>query len=288
MTLKRSISITLMTVCAAALFGLGRAEFRSHHAIASSNRASARIKEPDLNLAGTIGPTPGSAIIGHNLHITVPPNTAVSRGDVIGTEEMAASPSDLAQARQELEAAALAERDAAADVLRIEEEQAAVQPPPWSLNGDASIETDELEAKALDAKIRLDDVTTRLRAAKTVVVQMREGVETRPVISPTDGFVVVSGQPGGTSFEIASAGHLYAYAMLPEADLMRVHVGQDASITVDADPAAAFPARVSAVAETPVTSPAGAAYQVTFEVQQTNGIWLTGVAMHARLAPSAQ
>jgi multidrug resistance efflux pump len=76
--------------------------------------------------------------------------------------------------------------------------------------------------------------------------------------------------------------------MVREADLMAVEVGQRSLIVLDGQPAVTFQARVSAISDTPVDSPEGSTYQVTFVVDNPGGTWLSGAAVHARMVRSTQ
>lgn len=341
MKLKRSILLILLALCAAALFGLGRAELRSHKKSASTRNAE-QDGEPGLSLAGTIGPTITVPVLARNLHLTVPINGAVKRGDVIGTEESTTNLLEVEGARRELEDACSGERRAIETVRQLEERLAAAQSRTSSLDreeveagmaesdaereferndhlhrsgllsrfdydaavaaqasaettansvrsniSEASIDTDELEATALEAKAELREATERRAAAQAAFDTMPGGVEVRRVVSPADGVIVTSALPEGTSLGIASDGPLFAHAMVPEADLMQVRIGQEASIVLDARPSAEFHAQLMAIAETPVDLPDGSFYELTFVVENQGGPWLTGVAMHARLARPA-
>ena len=153
----------------------------------------------------------------------------------------------------------------------------------------AAIEIDEWEAKAQEAQAELGEATTRRNAADVVFERMQGGPESEPIVSPADGIILDSGEPVGTGFGIASnPRQLCAYAMVRQADLMMVEVGQQALIVLDARPAVTFQATVSAISETPVDSSEGSSYQVTFAVDNSGGTWLSGAAMHARLARSSR
>jgi multidrug resistance efflux pump len=339
MKLKRSILLILLALCAAALFGLGRAELRSHKKSASTSRNAEQDGEPGLSLAGTIGPTITVPVIARHLYLTVPINAAVKRGDVIGTEESATNLGEVEGARRELEDACSGERQAIETLRQLEERLAAVQSRTSILDreevqagfaesdaereferddrlyrsgrlsrfdydaagaahasaettadsvrsniSEASIDTDELDATALEAKAELREATERRAAAQAVFDKMRGGVEARPVVSPADGVIVTSALPEGASFGIASDGPLFAHAMVPEADLMQLRIGQEASIVLDAQPSAVLHAQLTAIAEAPEDSPDGSFYELTLLVENQGGPWLTGVAMHARLA----
>jgi len=343
MKVKRSILLVLATLCAGGLFSLERAEMRPHKKTLSAGRSVRQDGEPVLDLAGTIGPTITSPIIARNLHLIVPVNTVVKKGDVIGTEDSDADPADVGKARQELADAGSEERRAVEALHQVEEQltavecrisnmdreevragaqesdaerelaeddrlyragltsrlaynaasealasaEAAVEAVQSSLS-ETSIDTDELEALAVGDKVTRRDATARRRAAEMVVERMRGGAKTKQVVSPADGVIVASAEPDGTRFGIASDGQLFAFAMLPEAELMHVWIGQEASIVLDAEPSATLHAQVIAIAETPVDSPDGCFYELTFAVEKQERPWVTGVAMHVQLARSSR
>ncbi len=148
------------------------------------------------------------------------------------------------------------------------------------------IKTDELEAKAIEAQAELSEARTRRNAAEVAFERVQGGSNSGPIVSPADGFVVASGQPEGASLGIASdPRQLCAYAMVREADLTAVQVGQESLIVLDAQPAVTFRAKVSAISETPVDWLEGTFYRVTFVVSNPAGASLSSAAMHARMAP---
>lgn len=153
----------------------------------------------------------------------------------------------------------------------------------------AAVEIDDWEAKAQEAQAELGEATARRNAAEAVFKQIQAGPEDEPIVAPADGIIVASGQAEGTGFGIASdPRQLCAYAMVRQADLMLVGVGQQALIVLDARPRVTFHAQVSAISETPVNSSEGGSYQVTFVVDNPGGTWLSGAAMHARMAQATR
>jgi len=220
MTTRPSTWFVLMAICAVALFGLGRAALSIHKRAVSPDHRPGEDAEPSLNLAGTIGPAITAPIVAHKLHITVPINSKVKKGDVIGTEVAVIDLTDLARARQEMEDAGWAERQAAEAVRQVEEQLASVESQIGSMDRDevqagmaeldaereferrgglvrsgllsrfeydasfiarasaeaaidslrssvseASIDTDGLEGRALEAKAELREATVRRTAA---------------------------------------------------------------------------------------------------------------------------
>jgi membrane fusion protein (multidrug efflux system) len=152
----------------------------------------------------------------------------------------------------------------------------------------AAIEIDEWKAKAQEAQTGLGEATSRRNAAEVVFEQMQGGPTGEPVVSPADGIIVASGQPG-TSVGIASdPRQLCAYATVRQADLMAVGVGQQFLIVLDAQPGVTLHATVSAIAETPADSSEGASYQVAFTVDNPGGTWLSGAAMHALMTQASR
>jgi multidrug resistance efflux pump len=154
---------------------------------------------------------------------------------------------------------------------------------------EAAVETDVLQAEAQAAQADLREATARRNAAEVAFEQLQGGPKAEPTVSPADGILVASGQADGTSFGIASdPGQLCAYAMLRPADLMKIRVGQESVIVLDAQPSVTLHAEVGAISEDPVDSSDGSLYQVTFVVDNPGGTPLSGAAMHAHLARSSR
>jgi multidrug resistance efflux pump len=152
----------------------------------------------------------------------------------------------------------------------------------------AAIKIHEWEAKAQEARVTLDEATTRRNAAEVVFEQMQGPID-EPIFSPAAGIIVASGQPVGPSFGIASdPRQLCAYAMVRQADLMAVGIGQQFLIVLDAQPGVTLHATVSAVSETPGDSSAGPSYEVAFVVDNPGGTWLSDAAMHAFMTQSSR
>lgn len=299
-----------MTCLGTALFAWSHAQFKARKAVASASRQLGRDDDTSLTLAGTVVPAITTPIIRQNWNLAVPLNTWVKRGDVIGVAESEADSAETDSARQELRDARLAERKAIDGVRQAEQELGASQAQAGNMEGQearaetagfdynagvtergsaASIGTDEWEARAQEAQAELRETKTRRDAAEAVFRQTQGRSKDELIVSPADGIIVASEQPEGTIFGIASdPRQLCAYAMVGEADLMAVEVGEPALIVLDGQPALTFHAKVSAISDTPVDSPEGSAYQVTFVVDNPGGMWLSGAAMHARIVRSTQ
>lgn len=148
MKLKRSMALILMTGCAAAIFAWSHAESKARKAAASASRQLVPADDASLILAGTIGPAITTPIIGRNWNLTVPLNTWVNRGDVIGTEESQPAPGEMHSARQELEEARSAEQRAEDEVRQAEEELVTIQEQASSIESqEARAETTEFDAE---------------------------------------------------------------------------------------------------------------------------------------------
>jgi multidrug efflux pump subunit AcrA (membrane-fusion protein) len=150
---------------------------------------------------------------------------------------------------------------------------------------DSAIVIDEWQAKALEAETTLREATTRRNAAEGVFQRMQGSPTGEPVIAPADGILVTSGETARGEFGIASdSRQLCAHAMVRQADLMAVRVGQQARIVLDADPEEILRGTVSAISEAPIDLSEGTFYEVTFVVENPGGTWLSSAAMHAHMA----
>jgi multidrug resistance efflux pump len=169
-------------------------------------------------------------------------------------------------------ATARASSDAAVDSIR-------------SKLASSAIEIDEWQAKIQEAETTLREATTRRNAAEAVLQWMQESPRDEPMVSPADGILVASGRAAGAGLGIASdPRQLCAYAMVRQADLMAVRVGQQAQIVLDAHPGVTLAGTVSGISEIPVDLAEGTFYEVAFVVENPGGAWLSGAAMHARMA----
>jgi len=150
---------------------------------------------------------------------------------------------------------------------------------------DSTIVIDEWQVKALEAKTTLREATMRRNAAEAVFQRIQGSPRGEPVIAPADGILVASGGAAGAGFGIASdSRQLCAHAMVRQADLMAVRVGQGARIVLDADPEEILRGTVSAISEDPIDLSEGTFYEVTFVVENPAGNWLSSPAMHAHMA----
>jgi multidrug resistance efflux pump len=149
---------------------------------------------------------------------------------------------------------------------------------------DSTIVIDEWQVKALEAKTTLREATMRRNAAEAVFQRMPGSPRGEPVIAPADGILVASGEAAGEGFGIASdSRRLCAHAMVRQADLMAVRVGQQAKIVLDADLEATLRGTVSAISEAPTDLSEGTFYEVTFVVENPAGTWFPSAAMHAHM-----
>jgi hypothetical protein len=149
---------------------------------------------------------------------------------------------------------------------------------------DSAIMLDEWQAKALEAGTTLREATTHRNAAEAVFQRIQGSPRGEPVMSPAEG-VLVSGEEAGAGFGIASdSRQLCGHAMVRQADLMAVRVGQQARIVLDADAGETLRGTVRAISEVPIDLSEGTFYEVTFGVENPAGTWLPSAAMHAHMA----
>lgn len=140
---------------------------------------------------------------------------------------------------------------------------------------------EESEAKTEAVRARLADAIGRRNSAEAVYEHLQGRPDSEPVIAPADGMLVQS----ETDFGIASdPAQLQAYAMVRQADLMSVAVGQPAQIVLDTLPVVTLKAKVSVISESPIQTPQGMAYQVSFEVDNPGDMKLARGEMKVQLA----
>ena len=150
---------------------------------------------------------------------------------------------------------------------------------------ESAIAIDEWQAKAQEAEAALRDATMRRNAAEAVFQRMQGSPTGEPVISPADGIIVASGKTAEAGLGIASdPRQLCAYAMVRQADLMEMRIGQQAVIVIDGQPSDTLPGMVTAISETPVDLAEGPFYEVTFAVENPGGTWLSGAAVHVHMS----
>lgn len=146
----------------------------------------------------------------------------------------------------------------------------------------------ELEQRSRGARARLAELKRHKQAAEAVALQMEQSAGWVQVVSPADGLIVERDPVAGT-FGIASdATRLRVVTQVPEADIGSVRVGQQASVSIDGEPAVTLNAAVSEIAVTPISSPDGSAYQVALAIENPEGMRFTGVPVRIRFQASPQ
>jgi multidrug efflux pump subunit AcrA (membrane-fusion protein) len=150
---------------------------------------------------------------------------------------------------------------------------------------ESAVEIDEWQAKAQEAEAALREATMRRNAAEAVFQRMQGSSRGEPAIAPADGILVASGETAGAGLGIASdPRRLRAYAMVRQADLMEMRIGQQALIVIDGQPSETLPGTMSAISETPVDLAEGPFYEVTFAVENPGGTWLSGAPVHVHVS----
>jgi len=145
---------------------------------------------------------------------------------------------------------------------------------------ESAIEIDQRQAKTLEAETALREATTRRNAAEAVFGRMQWGPIDEPVVSPADGIIVASGESVGIA---SDPRRVSAHAMVRQADLLAVRIGQQAQIVLDAHPEVTLAGKVTAIAETSTDLSDGASYEVVIEADNPAGTWLSGAGAHVHL-----
>ncbi len=131
-----------------------------------------------------------------------------------------------------------------------------------------------------------------IRAAEAALAQARAGVvgaqatqRTARLVSPLEGVaasvtahVGETAQPGVPLVTVVSLAGLYVEALVPARQLARLHVGQAARITVEAQPGRIFPTTLSEIAR--VAEPGGRTFRVRFRFRTANVALRHGQTAH--------
>jgi multidrug resistance efflux pump len=142
----------------------------------------------------------------------------------------------------------------------------------------------ELDVRAVVAQQALNKAVARSGRIQAVANQAEERGGCAPVVAPADG-LILEGDAGTGTFGIAADPNRLSVAVLvSEANLASLRVGQPAIVTLVDRPNIAFDATLSAIDETPLDSPNGALYRITFSVMNAKREQLAGIPVRVRLA----
>lgn len=120
------------------------------------------------------------------------------------------------------------------------------------------------------AEAQADSTRARDVLAKTDVVSPIDGVVTRLPVQQGEMVVIgIQNQPGSTLMTISDLSAIDAEVKVAEADVLRVQVGQAATVTLEAMPGVVFPGRVVEVGASalPVTGTGAAAREFKVKVR---------------------
>lgn len=146
----------------------------------------------------------------------------------------------------------------------------------------------QLHERGVQSQSTLDDLVFRVRTAKENLAQSEYDLSQTRIIAPFAGRVVgrfiqlgETVTPGKECFRVDDFDPLLARIYFPEREQGRVHVGQEATLTMDAHPGRAFPARVTIV--NPSVDRGNGTFKVTLEVADRSGDLRPGSFARVRL-----
>jgi HlyD family secretion protein len=122
------------------------------------------------------------------------------------------------------------------------------------------------------AEVQADSTRARDVLAKTDIVAPIDGIVTRLPVQQGEMVVIgIQNQPGTTLMTISDLSAIDAEVKVAEADVLRVKVGQPATVTLEALPGIVFPGRVVEVGASalPVTGTGAAAREFKVKVRLT-------------------
>jgi membrane fusion protein (multidrug efflux system) len=145
-----------------------------------------------------------------------------------------------------------------------------------------------LHERGVSAQVTLDELTFKHRTAKEAVAQAEYDLSQTRIVAPFGGKVVgrfiqlgETVTPGKDCFRVDDFDPLLARVYFPEREQTRVHVGQEATLELDAHPGLEFPARVTIV--NPSVDRGNGTFKVTLEVRDTPGVLRPGSFARVRL-----
>ena len=146
----------------------------------------------------------------------------------------------------------------------------------------------QLHERGVQAQATLDDLTFKVRTAKENLAQAEYDLAQTRIVAPFSGRVVgrfiqlgETVTPGKECFRVDDFDPLLARIYFPEREQSRVHVGQMATLTMDAHPGKSFPARVTIV--NPSVDRGNGTFKVTLEVADRSGELRPGSFARVRL-----
>ena len=145
-----------------------------------------------------------------------------------------------------------------------------------------------LHERGVSAQVTLDDLTFKFKSAKETVAQAEYDLSQTRIVAPFSGKVVgrfiqlgETVTAGKDCFRVDDFDPLLARVYFPEREQNRVHVGQEATLELDAHPGRQFPARVTIV--NPSVDRGNGTFKVTLEVNDQPGVLRPGSFARVRL-----
>jgi len=250
-----------------------------------------------VNTTGTVQAlktvTIGTQVSGVIKEMLVDYDSRVTKGQVIARLEP-----DVLQARLAQESALLAAAEAAVERSQIAIEEAEAKERriarlvQQSLAKQEDLETAGFAVRTAKANLRADE--TRVLQARASVGLARTNLEYATITSPIDGVVltkvvdvgqtVAAGLQAPTLFTIAEdLRQMRVEASVDEADIGRVHTGQQVTFSVDAFPDRRFKGRVTQRRLGPVVTNNVVTYQVIVDTQNPELTLLPGMTANVSI-----
>ena len=333
---KRRLTIALVVLVVVTVAG---SVAHARHRTKVSNGAFRTLADgsASLVLPGVLSPAETTPIEAPVWNLTVPMNSYVTQGQIIGETASTVLPNqtmrrnesrlssyeteaavarareNVLQAEADLEAARARETDAAVQkvVSKIAErateqlyENAGLQsrqgalPAPSYDQAVRAVDSAEAEAGATRSEAEADSVAVsdamlRLQEARASLAEIDQQWQRAlpatgrvresgriPVVAPANG-VLVARDPNGGTLEISpDPSVMRVETQVPEDDLFKMRVGEQAWVSLEAKPQVTLRATVSEIADAPIDSANGAVYPVTLVVDNPQGLWLAGAKVH--------
>jgi HlyD family secretion protein len=246
---------------------------------------------------GTVNPvnsvTVGTYVSGPIQEIYADFNTAVTAGQKIAKIDPRTFVGKVDSARAALADAQARVQRAEADLrlkrLQLQRSDALSRTRVLSVNelDVARAAADQAEADSKLAQAEVDKARAALREAEV-------NLGYTDIVSPIDGIVVSRnvdvGQTVAASFQTPTLfvvakdlARMQVNAFVSEADIGRVHEGQEATFSVDAHPGRSFPAKVRQVRNSPTTLQNVVTYDVVLDVDNTDRSLKPGMTANVRI-----
>ncbi len=240
----------------------------------------------------------GAEISGRIATVEADFNTPVKKGQVLATFDRSVMEAQLAQSKAMLSAARAAVAQARFDAEQAQRNQARVD--KLFVNNATSAQEHETATTALSlADARLSAAQAQLAAQESAVEVARTNLGHAVVRAPIDGTVITRNiDPGQTVASVLQTPVLFTVAAdlrtmqvvaaVDEADIGDVHVGQQATFTVNAYADRVFEGRVTEVRNSPVIVQDVVTYGSVIDVDNSELLLKPGMTASVRIRTAAE